>query len=51
MNCALNILSQFVELMEETIKTPVCVLAEEIAKNTVKENVHRKRVVLDALVF
>lgn len=45
--CALILQNLFVEQMEETIRTHVCALAEEIVKNTVMENVLRKRAVPD----
>lgn len=45
--CVLILQNLFVEQMEETTRTHVCALAEEIVKNTVMENVLRKRAVPD----
>lgn len=50
-NYAQILQSQFVELMEETTKILVCAPAEEIARNIVKENAHKKKVVLGVPVF
>ena len=50
-NNALISPNRFAEQMEEIIKTPVCALAEETAKNTVKENALKKKAVLDVLEF